>query len=65
MPMSLRRQCPKCTDGVGVAKSVQTVAERPVVIVTLACESCHHEWQVEQDSKPIRQTVFDRETPAS
>jgi len=33
---------------------VATVPERPVVILTLVCESCQHEWQVELESPPAR-----------
>jgi len=54
MPTSVRRQCPACGTGAGVAHKVATVLGRPVVIVTLVCESCQHEWQVEVDSPPAR-----------
>ena len=52
MPMSVRRPCPACATGEGVARKVATVPDRPVVILTLVCESCQHEWQVELESPP-------------
>ena len=57
MPMSVRRPCPACGTGEGCARSVTTVPNRPVVTVTLACESCGYEWQIEYDSPPMRPTI--------
>jgi uncharacterized Zn finger protein len=57
MPMSVRRPCPACGIAEGVARKVATVPGRPVVNVTLACESCGYEWQIEYDSPPMRPTI--------
>ena len=62
MPMSVRRPCPACATGDGVAHSVTTVPDRPVVTVTLVCDSCGHEWQVERESPPLRPTIDPSET---
>jgi hypothetical protein len=36
---------------------VATVPGRPVVNVTLACESCGHEWEIEYESPPLTPTI--------
>ena len=57
MAMSVRRPCPACATGEGVARKVATVPGRPLVKVTLACESCGHEWEIECESPPLRPTI--------
>ena len=57
MAMSVRRLCSACATGEGVARKVATVPGRPVVKVTLACESCGHEWEIENDSPPMRPVI--------
>jgi C4-type Zn-finger protein len=57
MPMSIRRPCPACGTGEGAARRVTTVPDRPVVAVTLVCESCGYEWQIDYDSPPMRPTI--------
>jgi hypothetical protein len=50
MPMSVRRQCPECTHGIGVARTAIVLPDRPsVFVVTLVCQSCHHEWPVDYE----------------
>ena len=39
-------RCPNCL-AEGVARSVVTVPGRPVVLVTIVCQSCGQEWTVE------------------
>jgi len=53
MPLSVRRPCPACGSGEGVARKVATVPDRPVVKVTLACGSCGREWEIEYESPPL------------
>jgi uncharacterized Zn finger protein len=55
--MSVRRPCPACGTGEGVARKVTTVPGRPFVKVTLACESCGHEWEIEHESPPLTPTI--------
>lgn len=50
MPMSTTMPCPNCEGGVGVARAVRTVPDRPIVMVKLTCEGCQHEWEVERPS---------------
>jgi hypothetical protein len=57
MPMSVRRQCPACGTGLGVAHKVATMPGRPVVIVSLACQSCGHEWEIEHESPPLTPNI--------
>ena len=46
----LKRRCPKCTTGVGVAFSVRTLPDRPGILkIGLRCEACAHKWTVEFD----------------
>ena len=57
MPMSVRRQCPQCTVGIGIARSATVLPDRPtVVVVTLACQSCGHEWKVKHELPPVDPT---------
>jgi hypothetical protein len=50
MPFSLRRQCPECAHGIGVARTAVVLQDRPsVFMVTLACQTCLHEWYVEYE----------------
>jgi len=40
--------CPKCATGTGLPRTVETVPDRcDIVVVTLVCASCGHQWQVE------------------
>ena len=51
------RNCWNCFVA-GVARSVTTVSGRPIVLVTLRCPSCGHEWNVERESQTsINQTL--------
>jgi len=53
MPMSVRRQCPQCSQGIGVARSATVLPDRPsVFVITLACQLCLHEWHVEYELPP-------------
>jgi len=42
------RPCPSCVNGHGHARAVSTVAGRHVTRITLACDSCQHEWTEER-----------------
>ena len=53
MSMSVRRECPVCVGGIGVARRAAIVAGTPGVTVTLVCESCGHEWEVHHESEPL------------
>jgi len=52
MPMSIRRECPECAVGIGIARRALIVPGRKGYVVTLACQSCGHEWEVEAESTP-------------
>ena len=44
----LKRLCPACQQGVGLAIAVSTLADRSdTVSVRLTCQSCRHEWSVD------------------
>jgi transposase-like protein len=43
----------------GVTRSVATVPGRPVVILTLVCQSCGHHWTVERESRTSREQTLD------
>jgi hypothetical protein len=53
MSMSVRRECPVCVGGIGVARRAAIVAGKPGVTVTLVCEACGHEWEVQHESEPL------------
>jgi hypothetical protein len=55
--MSVRRQCPACGVGVGVARSVSSIPGQPFAIVTLVCQPCQHEWRVKIDSTQGERTT--------
>jgi hypothetical protein len=42
--------CRNCL-GKGVTRSVATMAGRPVVILTLVCQACGHQWTIERASQ--------------
>jgi len=57
MPMSVRRECPACIRSIGLARKAAVVHGKPGVTVTLVCEACGHEWDVQHDSPPLRPTI--------
>ena len=42
------QRCWKCL-AEGVAQRVVTVLGRPIVLVTLRCQSCGHQWRIEHE----------------
>jgi hypothetical protein len=52
MPLSVRRECPVCVNGTGLARRAVVVPEKPGVAVTMACQSCGHEWTIQHDPPP-------------
>ena len=50
VPISLRRECPRC-GALGNAR--EAAATAGTVIVTLRCANCRHQWEVQHDSPPL------------
>jgi hypothetical protein len=53
VPPAVPRECPQCHVGVGVVHAVQTVPDRSIVFITMTCQSCQHEWQIERSSPTV------------
>jgi DnaJ-class molecular chaperone len=54
MPEPGERHCPNC-NGIGLARAVSSIPGRPLVMnVKMVCETCHHEWTVEQRDRVER-----------
>jgi hypothetical protein len=51
--MRIDRKCPECLVGKGLARRATISPPTNKVRVWLACQSCLHEWEVEED-QPIR-----------
>jgi hypothetical protein len=50
--MRINRKCPECLVGTGLARRAIISPPTNRVLVLLACQSCTHEWEVEEE-RPI------------
>ena len=53
MAISVRRECPVCVGGIGVARRAAIVAGKAGVTVTLVCEACGHAWEIQHEAEPL------------